>query len=152
MPGDEFFCQAFSEPDAGSDLASLRTRMEPDGDGWRITGQKVWSSFGHLANRSVLLARSGGEGHRGLTMVLVDLDQAGVDVRPIRTEEGGNHLAEIFLDGAHLPPDRIIGELGGGWNVAMYCSSGSGARGRQQGSSTSGRGSDPRATPGVARD
>ena len=120
LAGDELWCQAFSEPDAGSDMASLRTRMEPDGDGWLITGQKVWSSFGHLAERSVLLARSGGPGHRGLTMVLVDLDQPGVDVRPIRCEDGEQHLAEIFLDGARLPADRVIGELGSGWAVAMY--------------------------------
>jgi len=120
LRGDESWAQAFSEPDAGSDLAALRTRMEPDGDGWRLTGQKVWSSYGHLAQRSVLLARSGGPGHRGLTMVLVDLDQEGVEVRPIRAEDGENHFSEIFLDGAYLPGDRVVGELGGGWGVAMY--------------------------------
>jgi alkylation response protein AidB-like acyl-CoA dehydrogenase len=122
LRGDETWTQAFSEPDAGSDLASLRTRMEPDsdGDGWRLTGQKVWSSYGTLALRSVLLARSGGPGHRGLTMVLVDLDQPGVEVRPIRTEDGENHLAEIFLDGAYVPGDRLIGAPGEGWAVAMY--------------------------------
>jgi hypothetical protein len=120
LRGDEAWAQAFSEPDAGSDLASLRTRMEPDGAGWRITGQKVWSTNGHLARRSVLLARSGEGGHRGLTMVLLDLDQAGVEARPIRTESGDNHFSEIFLDGALLPGDRIIGQLGQGWAVAMY--------------------------------
>jgi alkylation response protein AidB-like acyl-CoA dehydrogenase len=120
LRGEELWCQGFSEPDAGSDLASLRTRMEPDGDGWRVTGQKVWSSFGHLAQRSVLLARSGGPGHRGLTMVLLDLDQPGVDVRPIRCEDGEQHLAEIFLDGARMEGDRVIGELGTGWAMAMY--------------------------------
>jgi hypothetical protein len=120
LRGDESWAQAFSEPDAGSDLASLRTRMEPDGEGWRISGQKVWSSNAHLAQRSVLLARSGGPGHRGLTMVLIDLDQPGVEVRPIRAEDGENHFSEIFLDGASLPADRVIGELGSGWAVAMY--------------------------------
>lgn len=120
LRGDEAWAQAFSEPDAGSDLASLRTRMEPEGDGFRVTGQKVWSSFGHLAQRSVLLARSGGPGHRGLTMVLIDLDQPGVDVRPIRCEDGENHLSEIFLDGARVPAHRVIGELGDGWGIAMY--------------------------------
>jgi len=120
LEGQETWCQGFSEPDAGSDLASLRTRMEPDGDGWRLTGQKVWSSFGHIAQRTVLLARSGGPGHRGLTMALLDFDQPGVTVRPIRAEDGENHLAEIFLDGAYLPADRVIGELGGGWGIAMY--------------------------------
>jgi alkylation response protein AidB-like acyl-CoA dehydrogenase len=120
LRGDESWAQAFSEPDAGSDLASLRTRMEPDGDDWRVTGQKVWSTYGHLAQRSVMLARSGGPGHRGLTMVLIDLDQPGIDVRPIRAEDGDNHFSEIFLDGAHVPAERVIGELGGGWAVAMY--------------------------------
>lgn len=120
LHGDEGWAQAFSEPDAGSDLASLRTRMEPDGDGWRLSGQKVWSSYGHLSQRSVLLARSGGPGHRGLTMVLIDLDQPGIEVRPIRAEDGENHFSEIFLDGAYLPGDRIIGELGQGWAIAMY--------------------------------
>ena len=120
LRGDEGWAQAFSEPDAGSDLASLRTRLEPDGDGYRLTGQKVWSTYGHLAQRSVLLARSGGPGHKGLTMVLVDLDQTGVEVRPIRAEDGENHFSEIFLDDAWVPGDRIIGQLGGGWAVAMY--------------------------------
>jgi alkylation response protein AidB-like acyl-CoA dehydrogenase len=120
LRGDDTWAQAFSEPDAGSDLASLRTRMEPDGDGYRLYGQKVWSTFGHLSQRSVLLARSGGPGHKGLTMVLVDLDQDGADVRPIRAQDGENHFSEIFLDGAYVPKDRVIGDLGQGWAVAMY--------------------------------
>ncbi|MDQ1514126.1 MAG: hypothetical protein QOC59_1968, partial [Microbacteriaceae bacterium] len=106
LRGDDMWAQAFSEPDAGSDLASLRTRMEPDGDGYRLYGQKVWSTSGHMADKSVLLARSGGPGHRGLTMVLVDLHQQGADVRPIRAEDGENHFSEIFLDGAYLPKER----------------------------------------------
>jgi alkylation response protein AidB-like acyl-CoA dehydrogenase len=120
LRGDDTWAQAFSEPDAGSDLASLRTRMEPDGDGYRLYGQKVWSTFGHLSRRSVLLARSGGPGHKGLTMVLVDFDQPGIDVRPIRAQDGDNHFSEIFLDGAFVPKERLIGELGQGWAVAMY--------------------------------
>jgi alkylation response protein AidB-like acyl-CoA dehydrogenase len=120
LRGDDTWAQAFSEPDAGSDLASLRTRMEPDGDGFRLTGQKVWSTFGHLSRRSVLLARSGGPGHKGLTMVLVDLEQDGVEVRPIRAQDGDNHFSEIFLDGAYVPSERVIGQLGQGWSVAMY--------------------------------
>jgi alkylation response protein AidB-like acyl-CoA dehydrogenase len=120
LRGDDTWAQAFSEPDAGSDLASLRTRMEPDGDGYRLYGQKVWSTFGHMSHRSVLLARSGEPGHRGLSMVLVDLEQDGVEVRPIRAEDGDNHFSEIFLDGAYVPKHRVIGELGQGWAVAMY--------------------------------
>lgn len=120
LRGDDTWAQAFSEPDAGSDLASLRTRLEPDGDGYRLYGQKVWSSFAHLSKRSVLLARSGGPGHKGLTMVLVDLEQDGIEVRPIRCEDGENHLSEIFCDGAFVPADRVIGQLGQGWEIAMY--------------------------------
>ncbi len=120
LRGDERWAQAFSEPDAGSDMASLRTRLDPDGDGYRLNGQKVWSTGAHVAHRSVLLARSGGPGHRGLTMVLVDLDQPGVDVRPIRAQDGDNHFSEIFLDNVWVPGDRVIGELGTGWAVAMY--------------------------------
>jgi alkylation response protein AidB-like acyl-CoA dehydrogenase len=120
LAGDELWAQAFSEPDAGSDLASLRTTMVPDGDGYRLTGQKVWSSFGHLAQRAVLLARSGGPGHRGLSMVLIDYDQPGVEVRATRAEDGDNHFAEIFLDNAYLPGHRVVGELGQGWAIAMY--------------------------------
>ena len=120
LRGDEIWCEGFSEPDAGSDLASLRTQMEPDGDDWRVTGQKLWTSNGHLSQRSVLLARSGEAGHRGLTMVLVDLDQPGVEVRPIRAQSGENNFSEMFFDGAHLPGDRIIGHLGQGWEIAMY--------------------------------
>ncbi len=120
LRGDDIWSQAFSEPDAGSDLASLRTRLEPDGDGYRLYGQKVWSTLGHLSNRSVLLARSGGPGHKGLTMVLVDVDQEGAEVRPITAQDGENHFSEIFLDGAFVPADRVIGQLGQGWEVAMY--------------------------------
>jgi alkylation response protein AidB-like acyl-CoA dehydrogenase len=120
LAGDELWAQAFSEPDAGSDLASLRTKMEPDGDGWRITGQKVWSSFGHLAQRSVMMARSGGPGHRGISMVLIDLDQPGVEVRPTQAQDGDNHFSEIFLDNAYVPNSRVVGELGQGWAIAMY--------------------------------
>ena len=96
LRGDEGWAQAFSEPDAGSDMVSLRTRMESDGDGYRLTGQKVWSTYGHLAQRSMLLARSGGPGHRGLTMVLVDFGQPGIEARPIRTQSGENHFTEIL--------------------------------------------------------
>jgi alkylation response protein AidB-like acyl-CoA dehydrogenase len=120
LRGDDVWSQAFSEPDAGSDLASLRTRLEPDGNGYRLTGQKVWSTYVHLAQRSMLLARSGEPGYKGLTMVLVDLEQDGVEVRPIRAEDGENHFGEIFLDGAFVPGDRVIGALGQGWAVAMY--------------------------------
>jgi len=120
LRADETWCQAFSEPNAGSDLASLRTRLEPDGEDWRVTGQKIWSTNAQNAQRSLMLTRSGGPGHRGLTMVFLDLDQPGVDIRPITAENGEPLFAEIFLDGAAVPADRIVGEVGGGWDAAMY--------------------------------
>jgi alkylation response protein AidB-like acyl-CoA dehydrogenase len=122
LAGDEVWCQGFSEPEAGSDLAALRLRALDAGDHWIINGQKTWSSFGHLAKRCVLLARTGGpdSGHRGLTMLFVDLDVAGVTVRPIRAATGRNEFAEIFFDGARVPKERLVGEVGGGWSVAMH--------------------------------
>jgi alkylation response protein AidB-like acyl-CoA dehydrogenase len=120
LRGEESWAQGFSEPDAGSDLASLRTRLEPDGDGYRVTGQKIWASYGHMAERGLIMVRSGGPGHRGLSMVMVDFDQPGVELRAIRTQADNTHVSEMFFDGAYLPADHIIGELGGGWGVAMY--------------------------------
>jgi len=120
LRADETWCQAFSEPEAGSDLASLRTRLEADGDDWRITGQKTWSTNAQNAQRSLMLTRSGEPGHRGLTMVFLDLDQAGVEVRPIVGENGEPLFAEIFLDGALVPADRVVGDVGGGWAAAMH--------------------------------
>src|SRR5262245_59194557 len=120
LRADETWCQAFSEPDSGSDLASLRTRLERDGSAWRVTGQKTWSTNAQNAQRSLVLTRSGPDGHRGLSMVFLDLDQPGVEVRPIRGENGEPLFAEIFLDGAHVPADRGVGEVDGGWAAAMY--------------------------------
>ena len=120
--GDEVWCQGFSEPDAGSDLASLRTRAIPDGDGFRLTGQKMWSSFGSLAEWCCLLARTGApdSGHRGLTMFWVELAAPGVRVVPTRCETGRNETAEIFLDDVYVPADRLIGAVGQGWATVMY--------------------------------
>lgn len=120
--GDELWCQGFSEPDAGSDLAALRCRATPDDGGFTVNGQKIWVSFGHLASRCVLLARTGtpDSRHRGLSVFLVDLDSAGVTVRPIRSADGRLDFSELFFDDVRVPADRLIGRLNDGWSVAMY--------------------------------
>jgi len=122
LRGDEAWCQGFSEPDAGSDLASLRTRAARDGDEWVLDGQKVWTSQATIAQRCVVLARTGTpeSRHKGLSMFLVDHDTPGVTVRPIRAMTGRDEFGEVFFDGARIPADRLIGEEGGGWAVAMY--------------------------------
>jgi alkylation response protein AidB-like acyl-CoA dehydrogenase len=121
LRGDEIWCQGFSEPGSGSDLASIRTRVEDRGDSLRITGQKIWASQGSFSDRCLLLARSGDRdsGHRGLSMLLVDLDQPGVETRPIRAASGRNEFAEIFFDDAGASRDRLLGQLGDGWGIAM---------------------------------
>jgi len=122
LRGDEAWCQGFSEPDAGSDLASLRTRAVLDGDEWVLDGQKVWTSQATIATRCVVLARTGTQEsrHKGLSMFLVDHDTPGVTVRPIRAMTGRDEFGEVFFDGARVPFDRLIGDEGAGWEVAMY--------------------------------
>ncbi|NKX55893.1 acyl-CoA dehydrogenase [Arthrobacter sp. E918] len=121
LAGRALWCQGFSEPEAGSDLASLRTRAVRDGQGWRITGQKVWTSLGHRSNWCGVLARTGAPDsrHRGLTLFWVDLQAAGVDVRPLLTLTGEEEFSEVFLDGVYVPSDHMIGPVDGGWGVAM---------------------------------
>ncbi len=116
--GDVIWCQGFSEPDAGSDLAALSTRATPDGEGWRISGQKIWTSYAGMAQWCVLAARVGpGERHEGITMFLVPMDSAGITVRPIRSMLGPHHLNEVFFDDVWAGPDAVLGEVGGGWDV-----------------------------------
>lgn len=115
-------CQLFSEPEAGSDLASLRATAVRDGDVWRVNGQKVWSSGAHFSHVGELLARTDpdpSQRHRGLTMFLVDMDQPGVAVRPLRQMNGSDHFCEVFLDDVVVPDDRRIGAVGQGWAVAQ---------------------------------
>jgi alkylation response protein AidB-like acyl-CoA dehydrogenase len=122
LTGDEQWCQGFSEPDAGSDLGSLRTRARTEGDGFRISGQKMWSSWGHVAQQCCVLARTGepDSGYRGLTMFWVDMDSPGISVRPTRCESGRAEVAEIFFDDVVVPRSRLVGEVGGGWRAVMY--------------------------------
>jgi alkylation response protein AidB-like acyl-CoA dehydrogenase len=122
LRGDEWWGQCFSEPEAGSDLASLRCRATPVEDGWRVSGQKMWTSHGFGAERFVLLARTGTQEsrHRGLSMFLVDADTPGITVRPIALSNGREELAEVFYDDVVVPRHRLIGGEGQGWGVAMY--------------------------------
>jgi alkylation response protein AidB-like acyl-CoA dehydrogenase len=121
LTGEEYWCQGFSEPDAGSDLASLRCRAVAADDGWLINGQKVWTSFAQYAKRCVLLARTGGpvSKHRGLSAFMVDMDAPGLSARPMRTMTGELEFCELFFEDVVVPPDRLIGQVGDGWAVAM---------------------------------
>ena len=119
LAGDELWCQGYSEPNAGSDLASLATRAEPDGDGWRITGQKVWTSLADQADWCFALVRTDPEApkHKGISCVLVAMDQPGVEVVPIPQMTGSAEFAEVFFDGVYT--DQVVGPVNGGWKVAM---------------------------------
>jgi alkylation response protein AidB-like acyl-CoA dehydrogenase len=120
LSGELIFCQGFSEPDAGSDLAGLRTRAERKEGGWLINGQKTWSSGAHYADRSFLLARTDpAGGHRGIGFFLVDMRQPGVEVRRIRQMTGGGEFCEVFLSGAEVEDRDMVGEPDAGWKIAM---------------------------------
>lgn len=119
--GEYIFAQGFSEPGAGSDLASLALRADPDGNQWVLNGQKLWSSSAHLANWMFVLARTNRDAprHRGISMLLVPIDQPAVEVRPIRNITGDTDFNEVFFDGAVTERELVVGEVDGGWPVAM---------------------------------
>jgi alkylation response protein AidB-like acyl-CoA dehydrogenase len=121
LSGQETWCQGFSEPGTGSNLASLICRATRDEDGWRVTGQKVWTSLAQYAQRCVLLTRTGPaeSAHRGITALFVDMDSPGVTVRPIQTMHGAEEFCEVFFDDVAVPLERTLGQEGQGWSVAM---------------------------------
>lgn len=119
--GDVIWCQGFSEPGAGSDLPALRTRATKVDGGWRINGQKVWTSYASMAQWCFLLARTGTQESRkdGISVFLLNMDQPGVEIRPIRAMIGPHHLNEVYFDDAWVPDDEVLGEVDGGWPIVM---------------------------------
>jgi alkylation response protein AidB-like acyl-CoA dehydrogenase len=119
---EHVWCQLFSEPAAGSDVAGLRTRAEFDGDKWRLNGQKIWTSGAQHSDYGVVLTRTdpGVSKYRGLTLFMIDLKQVGVEVKPIKQMDGGQHFNEVFFNAAIVPDEYRLGEVGGGWGGALH--------------------------------
>jgi len=121
LAAEELWCQLYSEPNAGSDLASLRTRAEDRGDHFEVTGQKIWTSQGTIADRGLLLARTdpAAPKHRGISCFLIDMRQPGVEVRPLRQITGSSEFSEVFLNGARVDRADLVGRLNQGWEIAQ---------------------------------
>ena len=121
LTAEEIWCQGFSEPESGSDLASLKTKAVKDNGEWVVTGQKVWTTFAHEAKWCMLVARTDFDvpKHKGLTYFLMDMEQEGVQVRPLRQITGESEFNELFIEGARIPDENVVGGVGNGWMVAL---------------------------------
>ncbi|ARM76998.1 acyl-CoA dehydrogenase family protein [Acidianus manzaensis] len=119
LSAEDIWCQGFSEPNAGSDLANVKTKAEEKGDYFIVNGQKIWSSYAHVADRMILLARTGEDKYHGLTMFIVDMKQEGIKVSPIHQITGKSDFNVVYLTDVKIPKENIIGKIGEGWKVAM---------------------------------
>ena len=119
LRGQEVWCQGFSEPDAGSDLASLRTKAVRDGDDYVVTGSKIWTSHAEVADHCELLVRTGEDRNRGISWLIMPMDSAGIEIRPLRTIAGSTEFAELFLNEVRIPVANRVGEENDGWRVTM---------------------------------
>jgi len=122
LTAEELWCQGYSEPGAGSDLASVSTRAEREGDGYIVNGQKVWTSYAQYADLCILLARtavSGGPKHKGLTLMIVDMRSQGIEVRPLRQMNGDSEFNEVYFNDVRVPAGAVIGSEGQGWEMAV---------------------------------
>lgn len=122
LRGEETWCQGFSEPGAGSDLAALRLKAVAVDDGWRVSGEKIWTSWAQFADRCMLLARTGApdSAHRGISAFLLDMDSAGIEISQLRSMNGDDEFCSLYFDNVLIPRDRLLGDVDGGWAVAMH--------------------------------